>query len=70
MPQINGYEAARLIRGQPCGKDVLLVALTVGRGMRIVGKPKRAGFDHHFSKPVNVGLLRELIQSIRPALST
>ncbi|MGI4861099.1 MAG: hybrid sensor histidine kinase/response regulator [Janthinobacterium lividum] len=61
LPDINGYEVARRIRATDWGRSTLLIALT-GWGQE---QDKRdaadAGFDHHFTKPVDFhGLLTVL----------
>lgn len=54
LPDMNGYEVARLIRQQPSGRDKLIVALT-GWGQETDRQAaKNAGFDLHFTKPVNL----------------
>lgn len=63
MPGLNGYEAARLIRMQPWGRDLLLVALT-GWGQREdKERTREAGFDHHIVKPARAAELRRLLAS-------
>ena len=61
MPRLNGYEAARRIREQPWGREMLLVALT-GWGQE---EDKRlaedAGFDHHLVKPAEPAELQRLL---------
>ena len=53
MPHPNGIELSRMIRGQPWGRALKLIALT---GM---GQPDdhartlAAGFDEHLTKPVD-----------------
>jgi CheY-like chemotaxis protein len=61
MPGLDGYEAARLIRGRPEAHGTLMIALT-GWGQ---GDARRrtldAGFDHHLIKPVDFQTLIDLI---------
>ncbi|HEX6864459.1 MAG TPA: response regulator, partial [Thermoanaerobaculia bacterium] len=53
MPRLNGYEAARRIRGEPWGKEMLLIAQT-GWGQEEDRRLSReAGFDAHLTKPVD-----------------
>lgn len=60
MPQLNGYEAARLIRNLDRGEDIVLVAMT-GHGEETYKKRAwDAGFNHYWLKPVNFDLLRGL----------
>jgi CheY-like chemotaxis protein len=57
MPRMNGYEAARHIRKQPRGDQVVLIALT-GWGQEADKKQAmEAGFDLHLTKPVDPTLL-------------
>ena len=61
MPKLNGYEAARRIRGQPWGARMVLVAQT-GWGQdddRL--KSTDAGFDFHLVKPVDPAALIALL---------
>jgi signal transduction histidine kinase/CheY-like chemotaxis protein len=61
MPRLNGYEVAHHIRGQPWGRDVLLVALTGWGGADHRRQTAEAGFDHHLTKPVDPGGLMQLL---------
>lgn len=66
MPRLNGYEAARLIREQPWGRDLALVALT-GWGQEDDKRQAReAGFDAHLTKPVDPEELAGLLGSVVP----
>lgn len=60
MPEMNGYEATRLIR--QFNKKVIIIAQTAyglsGDGEKSIA----AGCDDHISKPLNIALLTELIQ--------
>ena len=53
MPDMTGYEVARRIRKQAWGRDALLVAVTGWGQDDDKEKARAAGFDHHFTKPVN-----------------
>jgi CheY-like chemotaxis protein len=53
MPRRNGYDAARQIRLEPWGQEVLLVALTGWGKDEDKQLSKEAGFDHHLVKPVD-----------------
>jgi PAS domain S-box-containing protein len=61
MPKLNGLEVARLIREQPWGRGMVLVAIS-GRGQE---EDKRrateAGFDRHLTKPVDPATLEKLL---------
>jgi PAS domain S-box-containing protein len=61
MPRMNGYDAARRIRAQPWGRDMVLVALT-GWGQEADRRlAQEAGFDHHLLKPADVSLLEDIL---------
>ena len=61
LPDINGYEIAKRIRSKREGKSIVLIALT-GRGQQDdKDRAREAGFDEHFTKPVDISLLATLI---------
>lgn len=62
MPGMNGYEAVRLIREQPGGKNILMIALTGWGQESAKQQAVEAGFDHHLVKPVNFEVLRALLR--------
>ena len=60
MPKISGYDVARRIRAAR-GNAILIVAIT-GWGQEDDRQRARdAGFNHHFTKPVDFDMLLELI---------
>ena len=61
MPKLNGYDAARQIREQPWGKDMVLVALTGWGKDEDRRKTADAGFDGHLVKPVEYAALTQLL---------
>ncbi|CAN5352704.1 hypothetical protein BH11PSE11_BH11PSE11_22210 [soil metagenome] len=61
MPGMDGYEAARHIRSQPGGENILMIALT-GWGQESARQlTAEAGFDHHMVKPVNFDVLKNFL---------
>ena len=70
MPRLNGYDACRLIRAQPWGKEMLLVAQTGWSRDEDRRRTREAGFDAHLVKPVNYDALTKLIRSYRPSRTT
>jgi CheY-like chemotaxis protein len=62
MPGLNGYDAARRIREQDWGKSMVLVALTGWGQEDDKRKALQAGFDHHFTKPVDPREIERLLQ--------
>ncbi|HKO90592.1 MAG TPA: ATP-binding protein, partial [Polyangiaceae bacterium] len=63
LPGIDGYELARLMRAEPEGQDVYLVALTGYGGSNVKQLAHAAGFDLHLTKPADLAALSELIQA-------
>ncbi len=61
MPGLNGYEIARFIRRSPHGRDVLLIAVTGWGQDNDKAQAVQAGFNHHFTKPVEPDALAHLL---------
>jgi PAS domain S-box-containing protein len=61
LPKLNGYEAARRIREQDGGTDIVLVAVTGLGQEEDRRRSKEAGFDHHMTKPVEFAALQKLL---------
>jgi signal transduction histidine kinase len=62
MPGIDGYEAAHMLREQPGGKKMILVALTGWGQSTDRHRATQAGFDHHLVKPVDYEQLTKCLQ--------
>ncbi|MDB6045397.1 MAG: chemotaxis protein methyltransferase CheR [Gammaproteobacteria bacterium] len=63
MPELNGYEVARQVRQDCLGQAVTLIALTGWGQDKDKAQALAAGFNHHFTKPVEADGLRELLRS-------
>jgi len=64
LPLRSGYDAARLIRSEAWGRNMVLIALT-GWGQEQDRKRSReAGFDHHLVKPVDPKALMSLVAEL------
>ena len=64
MPDLDGYATCRLLREQPWGKSVPVIALT-GYGQEEDRQQSReAGFDGHLVKPVDLGALTTLLTDL------
>jgi PAS domain S-box-containing protein len=63
MPRMDGYEAARQIRGA-LGASVVLVAVTGWGQEEDKRRAREAGFDHHLTKPTEPEDLERLIATI------
>jgi CheY-like chemotaxis protein len=61
MPEMDGYQTARLIREQPWGSAVYLVALTGYSQAEDKERALEAGFDAHLVKPVDLEALLGLL---------
>jgi CheY-like chemotaxis protein len=64
MPGLNGYDACRLIREQPWGKDMVLIAQTGWGQDGDRRRAREAGFDDHLVKPLDQSALSKVLQSI------
>jgi PAS domain S-box-containing protein len=63
LPGMDGFQVAARLREKPEFKNVLLCALTGFTPSEADrDRPQRAGFDHHFVKPVSAETLLEVIQ--------
>ncbi len=62
MPKMSGYEVARRIRAAR-GDSVMIVAITGWGQEDDRRRAREAGFDHHFTKPVDYEKLIELIEA-------
>jgi DNA-binding response OmpR family regulator len=60
MPKLSGYEVARRIRDAR-GPGVLIIAITGWGQDEDRQRAHEAGFDHHFTKPVDYAALLEVI---------
>jgi len=66
LPGMDGYEVARLIREEPNGEHVRLIALT-GYGQESdKTRARAAGFDEHLVKPVELGNLHRALAAGTP----
>jgi len=66
LPQIDGYELARMLHEVPALKNVTLIAVT-GYGQARDKESDRARvFDHYLVKPVDLDKLSEILASLPP----
>jgi DNA-binding response OmpR family regulator len=57
MPKKNGYEVAREMRAAPWGGSMTLVAVTGWGQVDDKRRAREAGFDRHFTKPLDLDAL-------------
>ena len=65
MPKLSGYDVARRVRDAR-GPDVFIVAITGWGQEEDRQRAREAGFDHHFTKPVDYAVLLDLIDKAKP----
>jgi PAS domain S-box-containing protein len=61
MPQLNGYDAARMIREKPWGKSVIIIAVTGWGQEADKVRSQEVGCDGHLVKPVSLGDLEKVL---------
>lgn len=62
MPDMDGFTVCRLIRAQPWGAQMLLIALSGYSSEADRQRSQEAGFDRHLTKPVDFAALIELLK--------
>ena len=63
MPGMNGYAVAENLRKRSRGSSLVLVALSGLGQQEDKARAAEAGFDRHFTKPVDVNALRAFLAS-------
>jgi PAS domain S-box-containing protein len=63
MPLLSGYEVARQVRQGSLGRAVTLVAITGWGQDGDKARALAAGFNHHFTKPIEPEMLSELLRA-------
>jgi DNA-binding response OmpR family regulator len=63
LPDMNGYELARRVRATAHGAGAVLIALTGWGQAEDKRRAAEAGFDEHFTKPVDPQMLSALLGS-------
>jgi len=66
MPELNGYEVAKIVRQRPSASSVTLIALTGWGQDNDKARALAAGFDHHFTKPVEPERLMDVLRARMP----
>ena len=66
MPELNGYDIARQVRQSSLGRAVTLIAVTGWGQDTDKVRALAAGFNHHFTKPVEPERLSAVLRSDNP----
>ena len=66
MPLVDGYEVARRVRGDTRSRHILLIAVTGWGQEQDKARAMAAGFDLHFTKPIEPQKLIELLGAELP----
>jgi two-component system CheB/CheR fusion protein len=66
LPRLSGYAVAARLRGLPGLEDAFLVALTGFGADDDRARALDAGFDLHFTKPVDIDVLRAELDNLPP----
>ncbi|XYJ12399.1 hybrid sensor histidine kinase/response regulator [Telluria sp. B2] len=64
MPGLDGYEVASRVRRMPGYAHPMLVALTGWGAEHDLARARRAGFDHHLTKPAHIDAVEQLLASL------
>lgn len=66
MPGMDGYEVARMLRGQFGWDKLRIVAVTAYGQQADRDRSRQAGFDAHVVKPVSLDLVRSILGTMFP----
>jgi CheY-like chemotaxis protein len=61
LPDVNGYEVAKKLREYVVLREIKIIAVTGSVGVEAFQKCIDSGFDNHFGKPIDTGLLKEYL---------
>ena len=66
LPGMNGYEVCEHMRKDPALKNTVFIAQTGWGQEEHILRSKKAGFDHHLVKPVDMETLANILESQLP----
>ncbi len=64
LPGMNGYEVCELMRADPLLNKCTIIAQTGWSQPEHLERSKKAGFDHHWVKPIPMERLEKLLISL------
>lgn len=70
LPHLSGYEIARRIRRDARCGDVLLIAVSGWGQEKDKAEATSAGFDYHFTKPVDFDRLQAVLNRINSPIES
>lgn len=70
LPEMDGYETARMLRELPKCRNVTIIAVTGWGQEEDREKGRLAGFDYHVVKPADSSTLMQLLATARPRMAT
>lgn len=62
LPEMDGYEVAKQLRGEAVLAGVRIVAVTGWSGSEREKKARDAGFDHYLIKPIQLAALKPILE--------
>ncbi len=62
LPDMDGHDVARRLRAE-FGPDLCIVAVTAYGREEDRGRTRKAGFDAHVTKPIDVALLESIVST-------
>lgn len=62
LPGADGFQVCRALRAMPGGDDLRIVALTTWGTIQDRERGAAAGFDEHWTKPIGIDLLLDLVR--------
>lgn len=65
MPVMNGYEVAAKMRLTDWGARAVIVALTGWGQEQDKENARAAGFDHHYTKPINMSVIEPILNQLQ-----
>jgi CheY-like chemotaxis protein len=65
LPGMDGYEVARRLRQMPSMEKAVLVAQTGWGQEEDRRRSGHAGFDHHFTKPIDPDALQKVLATLK-----
>lgn len=66
LPGLDGYQVAERLRGEAGLKDLIIIAISGYDADMYPGRSRRARFDHHLVKPVDIDALLPLLGTKLP----